>query len=103
MFTVFHDISFACMQGGNHKAHFIMIYIPFQNCFGNDNTFADTMIFTNLCHMIKEIVMIFKTNLQRTVVTCRQFFAICIQHRNDFMMKTKKYRFTAAFRGSMRI
>ena len=77
---------------GNHKTRF-MIYIPLQNCFGNDNAFADTVMFTNLCHMIKEVVMIFKTNLQTTVVTYRQFFVTCIKHRNGFMIKTKKYRF----------
>ena len=84
---------FVCMHArGNHKTRF-MIYIPFQNCFGNDNAFADTVIFTNLCHMIKEVVMIFKTYLQTTVVTYRQFFVTCIKHRNGFMIKTKKYRF----------
>ena len=53
---------------GNYKICFI-IYIQFQNCFGNDNAFTDTVTFTNICHMIKEVVIIFKTNLQIAVVS----------------------------------
>ena len=51
--------------------YFVFIHTRgnYKICFGNDNAFTDTVIFTNICHMIKEVVIIFKTNLQIAVVS----------------------------------
>ena len=80
MFTVFHDISFSYIQ--EEITRLVLRYtFHFKTILATKIRLLISWFYKYL-HMIKDVAIIFKTNLQTSVVSCRYFFVIYIKHRN---------------------